>query len=251
MTIQEEEYVTLFCEGDGHVRITPNGYPRVGFSQLERSVLDYIASLTTNGHFYQNKKTGVWQLTFSSENCVPLLGVFSRHVVGRQFLSRLNEVLAFVGMPLAVQHPLTLEGFVAFWDAEGSSCNNPTVSVIQKNREILDLIVEMSDGGISLDKDSGVYHWNLMGKKARKLYKIILEKSHCPVKAEALRRHFEEDRGKTGKAYRDTHKDEQRVYRDNHRDERKVHNKQLWEEQKRVREWMKAHPDEVVELKGE
>ena len=36
MNTQEEEYITLFCEGDGHVRVTPNGYPRVTFDQKER-----------------------------------------------------------------------------------------------------------------------------------------------------------------------------------------------------------------------
>lgn len=117
MNTQEEEYITLFCEGDGHVCLNNQGRPLVVFYQKERDVLDYIDSLTENGRFYQNKR-GVWQLMFNGIYCIPLLKVFSRYVTGKRFLERLNTLLKHVDMPLATQHPLALNGFIAFWDAE-------------------------------------------------------------------------------------------------------------------------------------
>jgi len=49
MNMQEEEYVTLFCEGDGGVRVSGSGYPVIVFAQKERDVLDYIASKKVGG----------------------------------------------------------------------------------------------------------------------------------------------------------------------------------------------------------
>jgi len=48
MNTQEEEYVTLFCEGDGGVYISTQGYPSVSYFQKERDVLDYILPFSTN-----------------------------------------------------------------------------------------------------------------------------------------------------------------------------------------------------------
>jgi len=232
MNTQEEEYVTLFCEGDGHVRITPNGYPRVTFDQKERDVLDYIASLIGDRRPYQDK-SGYWHLVFSGSSCMPLLEIFSRHVVGRDFLSRLNEVLEHVGMPLAIQHPITLGGFVGFWDAEGSSDSQPTIFVSQKSEKILELIMEMFGGGVSRAKAPNgewKHQWHLSGERARGLYEIILEKSHHPQKVGRLRENFE------GSSYR-RHKDKVRAY-----------NKEYNATHRAIREWMKTHPEEVAKL---
>ena len=216
MTLEEEEYITLFCEGDGGVYITDVGYPKVTFGQKTRDVLDYIDSLTKSGRLYQDKK-GHWRLVFNGLSCMSLLEVFSRHVVGKAFLDNLNGALEYVGMFPAVQHALTLNGFVAFWDAEGGSSNAPQISISQKDREVLDLIVEMFGGGVTL-RDDSTHQWYLGGEKARTLYKIMLEKSHCPEKAEELRKHFE------GPSY--------------------------YTKQKTIREWMKTHPEIVEELEA-
>jgi len=251
MTNEEEEYITLFCEGDGSIGLNNRGYLRVDFYQKERDVLDYIDSLTKNGHIYQSKK-GLWQLEFNGSYCIPLLEIFLRHVVGKKFLDRLNGISGYASMPLTVQHPLTLEGFIAFWDAEGSSSNVPRIEVTQKDREILDLIVEMFDGDISLDKQGGVYHWYLCGEQAHELYRDILKKSHCPGRAERLRQNFE------GPTYYELNREKclARIKQCDaeHKEERKAYRRKryerLREEQRQVQEWIKAHPEEVVRLKG-
>jgi len=247
MTSEEEGYITLFCEGDGHVRITDSGYPKIVFAQKEREVLDYIDSLTKNGHVYSNGPNA-WSLEFHGSHCIPLLEIFSRHAVGKHFLDRLNEVLAFMNMPLAVQHPLTLEGFAAFWGAEGSSSNMPKITVSQGDREILDLIVEMFGGSISRYKElSGKwqYQWELYGEEARKLYKTLLGESHCPAKAEELRKNFE------GPSYYELNKDKAKAYYGTHKAEYKVRSEKCNTERKAIQEWVKAHPEEVAKMLAE
>ena len=254
MNIQDEQYITLFQEGDGRVDLQDNGYkryPRVLFYQKERAVLDYIASLTKGGLFYED---AIWQLRFNSSNCMPLLEIFSRHAVSKWFVERLNEVLECVGLPLTTQHSLTLDGFIGFWDAEGSSFNG-NIFVVQKDREILDIITKQFGGGVSLQKE-GIYQWHLSGEEARTLYKVILEKSHCPAKSERLRKNFE------GPTYYEQHHEEQRArqrqYELEHAEERKVYHKEhnarnaekqkeqhqvYREKQKLIREYIKEHPE--------
>ena len=242
MTNEEEQYVTLFCEGDGTVYTDSKGYPVIGFFQKERTVLEYIDSITENGHFYQDKN-GVWRLMFNGSHCLPLLEIFSKHVAGKHFLERLNEVLAFTGMSLTAQHPLTLDGFVGFWDAEGSSSNIPAIFVSQKDREILNLITKMFGGGISHVKNNTntwFYQWYLYGTEAHGLAGVILEKCHYPAKAERLRQNFE------GPNHYELHKERYQTYRDTHKEEQKVRSNTQYAKQKAIREYIKAHP-EVVE----
>jgi len=256
MNTQEEEYLTLFQEGDGRVDLQDNGYkkyPRVFFFQKEREVLDYIASLTVGGLFYQEK---IWQLRFNSSNCIPLLEVFSGHAVSRWFVERLNKVLEYMSLPPTVQHPLTLDGFVGFWDADGTSFNS-NLFASQKDREILDIIVEQFGGGVS--KHDTWYQWYLSGEKARELAPEILARSHCPSKAERLKANFE------GPSYYELHHEEQRTrqkqYEAEHAEERRAYHKlhnaknaekqqeqhQTYrEKQKLIREYVKLHPEVTV-----
>ena len=150
--------------------------------------------------------------------------MFSRHVVGKHFLERLNDVLMFLGMSIAIQHPLTVEGFVSFWGAEGSSSNMPKIEVTQKEREILDLIAEVLGGAVCVSANNHPYHWQAWGDNARKIAKILLEKSHCPAKRERLRENFE------GPSYM------------------VQYNKKRSDKQKAIREWMRTHPEEVARL---
>ena len=255
----QEQYITLFCEGDGRIDLQDNRhkkYPRVHFYQKERAVLDYIASLTMRGLFYQQKDSDVWMLKFNSSNCKPLLEIFSRHAVSKWFVERLNEVLEYIDMPLVIQHPLTLEGFVGFWDAEGSSDHSPQLTVTQKDREILDIITKMFGGGVS-PMNTG-HQWHLSGEKARALVPEILARSHCPGKAERLKANFE------GPSYYELHHEEQRArqsqYEAEHAEERKAYHKQhnaenaekqkeqhraYREKQKLIREYMKSHSEVV------
>ncbi len=278
MNTQKEEYVTLFCEGDGSTFIDGNGYLRVSFGQKERDILDYVASITKNGHINRHGDNA-WELTFNGSYCLYLLEVFSRHVVGKKFLDRLNEVLEYMGMPLAVQHPLTFDGFIGFWDADGSSDNQPKITASQLDREILDLICGVLGGNVTPcrnQKGSWYYKWQLGSDEARELYGVVLGKSHHPSRAKRLRQNFEgpsyydlhkderhtyyelhEDKIKAhNNAYNDTHRDvmrpQQQAYRDVHKVEKKVHdrtyNKKRDAERKAIREWMETHPEEVVRL---
>jgi len=251
MNTQEEEYVTLFCEGDGGVYLnysnqTKKKYLRVSFSQMERDALDYIASLTEGGCFHQGRSSGIWHLQFNGSHCVPLLEIFSRHVVGRDFLERLNKVLVFADISLTVQHPLTFNGFLGFWDAEGSSSNMPQISVSQKDREILNLIATMFGGNVS-PNEKGIHYWVLCGDEARKLYKTVVEKSHCPGKRERLREDFE------GPTQYEQHKDARKAYSahyySEHKEGHRISNAKSSATQKAIREWIRVHPEEIAKLR--
>lgn len=268
MTEAQEQYITLFCEGDGSVGLctTPYGrYPQVSFDQKERDVLDCIALLTEGGRLYHGSQ-GCWKLVFNGSKCTSLLKIFSKHVVSRRFIARLDKALGVVGLLPATQHPLTLNGFVGFWDAEGSSDNSPSLFVSQKDREILDIISGSFGGGVSETKAISV--WHLSGVKARGLFPEILSRSCCSAKAERLRNNFE------GPSYRELHQEQRANYRDAHRDEicaylrnynrehleeRRIYNTEHADERracrrsrnaddKRLREWMKEHPEEVSKI---
>ena len=246
MTNEQEEYTTLFCEGDGSAHVDAYERPRVVFAQKERDVLDYIASQQQEkGVFYQNKQN-VWTLTYYGSHCIPLLTIFSKHVVSTHFLGRLNKVLETVGLPLATQHPITLDGFVGFWDAEGSSDNHPALSITQKDKEVLDIMQQTFGGNVyQTGNDRYRWHmWSLYGKEARLLVPEILSRSHCPAKAERLRLNFE------GPTYNELHHDKKlaavRAYDTSHREKKRSYMKAYRAQQKLVREYLREHP-EVVE----
>ena len=232
-----EEYITLFCEGDGHVGLEgAASIPKVSFAQerTEREPLDYIASLVPNSCFDEDREDNVLTLTYHGAHCMPLLEMFSRHVVGRTFLGRLNPVLAYALLPEAVQHPITPSGLVGFWDAEGTSSNAPYISIAQKDREILDLICAELGGSVYCV--DGRHNWTLCGDEARKLAGVLLEKSHCPQRVERLRENFE------GPSYYDLNKEKVQAHHHAHSPE---YDKKRYEKQKLVRAYMKEHPEIV------
>jgi len=246
MNTADEQYTTLFCEGDGRIDIQDNGcasYPRVFFYQKEREVLDYIASLFPDGLFYQGE--GAWQLRYNSSHCTPLLEAFSRHAVSKRFVEQLNKVLEVAGLSQTTQHPITLDGFVGFWDAEGSSFNS-NLFVVQKDREILDIIAATFGGGVSCRTTYGGgkvaynsegyvgHQWYLSGEKARELAKVLMEKSHCPAKVERLHTNFE------GPSYYARHHEGRTAY------QQKVESRKSM-----IRKYIKAHPELVAKLQTE
>jgi len=193
LTDSEEAYVTLFCEGDGSLYVNKaySGlYPRITFSQSERHVLEYIHNLIgSNNRISPNSKRG-WTLPTNGRNCIPLLGIFSRHVVGKQFLDKLNNLNTMYNLPHTTQHPINTMGLVGFWDAEGSSAYTGTLllSMSQKDREILDIIANTFGGSVGPHENN--YQWQLTGKSAKELALKILKRSHCPSKKERLRKNL-------------------------------------------------------------
>ena len=228
MTEDEEQYLTLFEEGDGSLYLTNGYYQHVEFGQKEREPLEYIASLQSGGILYQ-RPDGNWKLTYNGSYCIPLLEIFSRHVVGKQFLSRLNNVLELLGMPLAEQHPITLDGFVGFWDAEGSSDIKPSLRLVQKDRGILDIITEMFGGHVYESRTLNEFDWNLVGTRTHELVKVLTDRSHCSSKIERLKYYFfseqaQEERRRRSKQYEAEHEEERRDY---HRGHYKAHRNEI------------------------
>lgn len=187
LTDEEETYITLFCEGDGSLcidRRPQNDYPKIIYTQNEREVLDHIHNLVNLGNVSPDKKG--WRLQINGRECFPLLKIFSRHTASKQFLDKLNTLNEMFSLSHTVQHPIDVNGLTGFWDAEGSSefTGSLVISTSQKDREILDIIVETFEGNVTPCDD--YFSWNLSGEKARKLALELLSRSHHPTKRAQL-----------------------------------------------------------------
>jgi len=244
MNTQEEEWLTGFAEGDGYIGLNYRNRPLVDFEQKERDVLDSINSLVDNGRIYPSHKCTAWHLRFNGEYCIPLLKVFSRHIVGERFLERLNVVLDVIGHPRVTCRRPTLDWLVGFWDADGTSSNLPNIKIVQKERSVIDAVAEGFGGNIYAG-DS--YHqWYLCGEKALTLVSEILVRSRCPSKIGRLRANFE------GPNHYELHSEERKVhdrqYSATHKEEKRTYDRRHYEEQKLVREYMKLHSEVLEEV---
>ena len=246
MNEQEEQWLTGFTEGDGNVGVYKVGlyYAKVTWGQKEREVLDYIAHLLSTGNVRIKRGTG-YQLAYAGKTCVPLLEVFAKHVVSKNFLRRLSDVLEFLELPPTTTHEPSIDWLSGFWDAEGSSSNRPILFIAQKDREILDIITDKFGGRVQPLQNYNMHQWYLCGSEARKLAHEIMLRSHKPAKAKRLRNNFE------GPTYYELHKEDvlarQHTYYESHKEERLAcahkYNKKKWQERKLVREYIKKHPE--------
>lgn len=245
MESEVEEYVTLFCEGDGSVSLDGVGYPHVVFIQKEKDVLEYIGSVIGSGHLY-GEEGGVHKLCFNGSYCLPLLEMFSRHVVSVHFLSRLNTLLSAFGLPLASLHPLTWSGFVGFWDAEGSSGKHPSVAVYQKDLDVLEQLRSMFGGGIygrkATYREYIMYQWRIYGARARSIVLGLSEESRCSSKVARLLQNF---------GVADYFQARNRDYYYSHKEERQEYNKDNWQKHREVQNYIDAHPEVVDKLREE
>jgi hypothetical protein len=217
MNEQFEEWLTGFCEGDGHLRVD-RGYPKLLVAQKEREPLDYIA-LHFGFHLpIYNYKIGN-QLIALGKKCTPLLEVLARHVVSEHTLERLNVLLELVALPLTACHEPTLDWLAGFWDAEGTSDRTPAISIVQKERSVVDSIGKQFGGSVGVR--DGYWRWTLRGECARELIVLIGTRSHCATKRGRMYANFttptysETNREKKkayDMVYRETHREEQRVY---------------------------------------
>ena len=249
-----EEYITLFCEGDGHLGLWGSGYiarVSIGQKDVRRDILEYIASVVPNGRF-NTKSEGMIVLEYHGRHCFPLLDMFVRCVVGSKFLNRLNTVLEAYGLAEATQHPLTVDGLVGFWDAEGSSSNAPLITLTQKDREILDLVVNRFGGNISTHTNVGfsyskssICHWSLCGDNARTLVEVIASKSHSIAKVSKLLEDF------NGLSYYTLHRDKVLEYKHSHKDAIKQYDHDKFEERKKVLEYLEQHPEVADKYKAQ
>jgi len=224
MDEQFEQWLTGFWEGDGSIGVRSNNYGRtqivkVSFGQKDRGVLDYIVDVTGLGVLSPDREWDTWKLDFNGSRCMPLLEMFSKFVVTEHYCGRLNVALAFLDMPEVLVHAPTLDWFVGFWDAEGSSglAGSPRgclqVNISQKDRNVLEGIRSLFGFG-SFARDHAVTKWVASSKDAVAVSQLLLERSHCVEK----RARLEALVGRIG-------------------------------EGGRVREWMRTHPEEVEKLK--
>jgi len=249
------QWLTGFWESDGSVYLSA-GYPKVGFYQKERDVLDYI-SLQLGGRYVPHLSTNgvIHQLQVQASSCIPLLKLFSEHVVGDYYLKRLNVVLNVVGLSSTVLHLPTIDWLAGFWDGDGSSDSTPGLTASQRTRDMLDAIEVRFGGNVRRGVD-GMYHWELYGGGVYELMQEVAARSHCPTKRECLLSNFvgprRQERIEYMVRYRREHREEIRLYledyREKHRSDIKETNKKCYEERKCIKEWMEEHPEVVQRL---
>lgn len=264
-----EQWLTGFCEGDGSLgayvhHVGVHDYSRVllDIDQKDRSVLDYIDSVTDGGLFYGPNRGDVWKLRYNHKKCIPLLEIFSRCVVGNHFLGRLNASLEVLGHPQTVRHSPTIDWFVGFWDAEGTSDDTPSIFLDQKERDVLDEVQRMLGGGVLMYGKWGVHRWHISGSAARVLYPGIASRSHCTAKIERLCENFEgptyyekhkEERDECSRQYYETHRDERLDYMRRHDEAHRVEHKEAshrsYGRRRAVSAYVDAHPEKVEEIR--
>jgi len=255
MNTQEEQWLTGFWEGDGSAFISAQGQLTVNFSQMERTILEYVDSLTEGGRFNAGAHN-ISMLQFYGLKCIPLLAIFARHVVSKHSIERLAKLSG--ALEALISHTPTIEWLIGFFDAEGWPGRQPSLAIEQKERGVLDKIVISFGGSVYLYHQGTSYRWFLSGNEARELAHEIVKRSHNPIKGKRVLSYF------TGPTYQQLHKEAHqeavRRYREKHseqlsarRKERRVetreYNKKYWTEHKLVAAYIKEHP-EVMEGLG-
>lgn len=217
MDEQFEQWFTGFCEGDGHLRIVNGRYPKILIGQNEHEPLDCIVS-----HFESRLPIyhyNQYQLIAIGKKCVPLLEVLARHVVCEYFLEKLNVLLDLVDLPSAVLHKPSLDWFVGFWDAEGTSGRTPAISVSQKEMAVIEAIREKFGGSTRFV--DGYWRWTLRGEAARGLVEKISIRSHCSARRGRMATNFDtptyseqnrEKKREYDKKYQEATRERQREY---------------------------------------
>ena len=235
MDTNEEQWLTGFTEGDGGIYLTHSQrYLRVFFGQKEREPLDYICSLLSGGNIYHSGAT--FRLEYNNRSYAYLVEVFARHVISTSFCERLNIILEFLKLPSTTLHIPTLDWFVGFWDAEGSSSNQVSIDLTQKERNVLDTVKTEFGGSISRNPNGG-HQWRLSERGARKLAPEIERRSHNPQKLELLLSNL------NSPTYRELHKEERATYDKTHSEEISAQHKRYYVKLKLLLEYIRRHPE--------
>ncbi len=254
MNTQEEQWLTGFWEGDGSAFISARGQLTVNFSQMERTILEYVDSLTEGGRFNTGAHN-ISMLQFHGLKCIPLLAIFARHVVSKHSIERLAKLSG--ALEALVPRVPTTDWLIGFFDAEGWPGRQPSLAIEQKERDVLDKIVASFGGSVHLYHQGTSYRWFLGGNEARELAHKIAGRSHNSLKAKRVLDYF------SGPTYQQLHKgahqEAVRRYREKHseqlsarRKERSIetreYNKKYWTEHKLVAAYIKEHPEITVGL---
>ena len=153
-----------FFEGDGSVNYrykfdNKNRYANVQFSQKDKRVLEYIESVF-GGRFYQHKTSSVWYLTYDGRRGSPVLNVLAPCIVGSVMFEALSAVRSILGLPEILTHKPSLDWFVGFWDAEGSSSYEDYalhLDVSQNDKSLLERIRDELPFGGSIYPNGSCY----------------------------------------------------------------------------------------------
>lgn len=231
---QEEQWLTGFTEGDGCISLYSPKYVNVQYSQKEREILDYISSLLNSGNVHKYK---IYQLTYY-KNCPLLLTTFSKHVVSKHSLERLNIALNALQLPYATLHKPTLNWLTGFFDAEGTSNNIPSLTIEQKEHDVLETIKVTFGGSVHQIQNHHrpYYRWYLSGNMAHELVHELVTRSHNPIKAEHTLNNFSETAHKENLTYANN-------YYESHKKERSVYAHTYHEKQKQIKAYFKEHPE--------
>ena len=261
MNITEEQWLTGFTEGDGSIGLYRS--IQVTYGQKEREILDYINSLHPGGHVSRDKLNFYRLFYRSNRTCVPLLAILAKYVVSIHTSKRLNTILNSLDIPSITAHNPTLHWLAGFFDAEGSSDNQPHISISQKGRDTLDAIMSMFGGRVHGPADGDMYIWKLYGNKGLELLQTLANECHNTTKIARAFSNFgsptystlhKPEKQAYDKEHYAVHKEEVSAYGKNyyetHKEEHQVCNRINYErrrnEQRMVRDYLKLHP-EVVE----
>jgi len=262
MNKQEEQWLTGFTEGDGSVGLYNT--LRVDFYQKERAVLDYICTILDAGNVRAIGTQHI--LTYHGKHSAHILPIIAGHVVSMHTRERLNNILALLKLPSVATHEPTIDWLTGFWDAEGSSGIHPSLNIAQKERDALDAIKHTFGGNVYQHHPNGFF-WQAYGDNARHLLQELANRSHHPTKIANALTNFsnpalekrKEDIQAYNAAYYDQHKEDwqthNKSYHEQHREQIHAHHKADYarraEESKRVRDYIKTHPEVVAKLTAE
>jgi len=161
MSTEDEQWLTGFWEGDGYVGTLtdvrrPRTYSVVSASQKDRSVLDFVRSITYGAGLSYSKSNNAWMLQFGSDIARRLvLGTFSKYVVSKYFLKKLNTMLELCKMSQVAVHEPTIDWLAGFFDAEGSVAKGAyTLAIGQKELYVLEAIQRVFGGKLYTQKQT-------------------------------------------------------------------------------------------------
>ena len=182
LSVDEECWITGFCEGDGSIGMTGLKHSFAVFVQKEPDVLEYIESLLPGGTWHLSKQNMMWSLNYRGESQRVLFELLAKHTVSERFTNRLNNVLAGAEMPTTTIHAPTIDWLAGFFDAEGivvwkmPACS---LQIGQKNRDVLDTIQRTFGGHVGPCRERFQWH---AGKRNSNLLELANGLQKCSHK---------------------------------------------------------------------
>ena len=209
-----EQWLTGFLEGDGSVSFRYKrdncGYlslnPEVSFGQRNPEVLEYIKDKMGFGNMHKGGNSGMWYLkSFGQKRFLVFVEACRNWVVSEYYVSRFNAVITEMKRNFVLTcHKPTLDWFVGFWDAEGSSGNfRPSplrpyialqISVHNKNLDMISGVKDLMGVGSVQPEAHDSFGWRVGPRASFSVAEVLLERSHNPQKRSKLVEHIQRAR---------------------------------------------------------